>query len=104
MAGLNTASFAGYTDWRVPNVKELQSIVDYETSTPSVNPVFDTSCTPGCTVLSCSCTVSGVYWSSTSEANGPARAWLVVFDGGFVFSFNKGGNPDFSIRAVRGGL
>jgi hypothetical protein len=33
-------SFAGHDDWRLPNVRELQSIVDYKYVAPSIDPVF----------------------------------------------------------------
>ena len=58
--------FAGYTDWRVPNVNELQSIVNYGAVNPSVSPAFNTGCVPSCTVTSCSCTRSSYYWSSST--------------------------------------
>ncbi len=45
----NTENYCGYSDWRLPNTKELQSIVDYtrspgSTNSAAINPVF--TCTP----------------------------------------------------------
>ena len=54
----NGIGFAGHTDWRIPNVKELQSIVDYGRSGPSIDPVFGPA-------------ASG-YWASSSSVFNPA--------------------------------
>jgi Protein of unknown function (DUF1566) len=87
---LNTSPcFAGHCDWRVPNVKELQSIVDYGENTPAIDPSF-----PGPTAAS-------VYWASTANAGNPSDAWVVGFSIGFVSSATKFNN--FLARAVRGG-
>jgi hypothetical protein len=97
---LNTAEFAGYDDWRLPNVKELQSIVNYGAVNPAVSAVFNTGCAAGCTVLTCSCTASSSHWSSTAY-EAPSFAWFVVFADGGVLVADK--TALFSVRAVRGG-
>ncbi len=107
LAALNTEPcFAGYCDWRIPNYKELTSILHLEQYLPPVDPAFNTGCAPGCTVDGvggpiCSCAPSFCYWSSTTSANGPDFAWGVYFDLGYVGLVTK----DFPsyVRAVRGG-
>ena len=121
LAALNGGGgFAGYTDWRIPNYKELTSILDLETVGPAVDPAFHQSATcTGCTdvtAAACSCMQSNYYWSSTTyqgemegaassapPAPGPNVAWSVEFNGGFVIAiFDK--ISVLYVRAVRGGL
>ena len=95
--------FAGFNDWRIPNVKELASIVDYERTNPSIDPVFNTDCTAACTLPNCSCTAASNYWMSTTAAINPAvAAWNVDFNLGNVGDGGKTVND--RVRAVRGGL
>ena len=106
VAQLNTANFAGHNDWRIPNKKELESIVDAQVFNPAVSPAFQgASCGVACTDMTnpaCSCTVSSNYWSSTTYANNPTNAWNVNFNDGNVNANNKTNNN--YVRAVRGGL
>jgi hypothetical protein len=105
LEGVNTeggTGLGGHNDWRIPNVKELQSIVDYGTFNPAVGPAFNNG--PGidpCSVAECSLTASGDYWSATTFASNLAVAWIVNFDGGNVDVDNKSGTN--FVRAVRGG-
>jgi len=103
VAGLNAANFAGHNDWRVPNVKELVSIVNYENVNPAVSPAFNNNCASGCTVLTCSCTRSSFYWSSTTGAPNPGGAWGIDFQFGDLIADNKTVNGNDAIRAVRAG-
>ena len=83
-----SSTLAGHTDWRLPNVKELQAIVDYhyysssteaESQGPAINKVFN--CTP--MVNEAGDDDYGYYWTSTSarfEKNGGMYyAWYVAF-------------------------
>ncbi|MBM4416484.1 MAG: DUF1566 domain-containing protein [Chloroflexi bacterium] len=102
LATLNAGGgFAGHTDWRLPNLTELESIRNLQTFAPATFPAFNTACAPACTVLTCSCTVSSLYWSSSSSAGGPQNAWVVRFSDGFVSGGGKTGGS--YVRAVRAG-
>ncbi|MFM8412063.1 MAG: DUF1566 domain-containing protein [Alphaproteobacteria bacterium] len=102
LATLNAGSgFAGYTDWRIPNLEELESIRNLETFSPATFSAFNTGCTAGCTVTSCSCTVSGYYWSSSTSRSSPAYAWDVGFSLGYGLLDLK--TTNLYVRAVRGG-
>jgi hypothetical protein len=103
IAALNTVPcFAGHCDWRLPNVRELQTIADYERMNPAVSAAFNTGCIPGCTVTTCSCTASSNYWSSSTYVVTPSSAWYVFFLDGNAFAFSK--TFLALVRAVRGGL
>jgi len=95
--------FAGKRDWRVPNIKELQSIVNSQVPFPGpvVSQAFNDNCI-GSTVLTGSCTVASNYWSSTTNAGFPTGAWRVFFFNGLVGANVKDGS--LHVRGVRGGL
>jgi uncharacterized protein DUF1566 len=102
LAALNGGGgFAGHTDWRLPNVKELQTIVHYDNVNPSVATAFNTGCVTNCTVLTCSCTTSAFYWTSTTSSSFPTYAWYVNFASGSVLNDAK--TTGRFVRAVRGG-
>lgn len=95
IADLNNANFAGHNDWRLPNINELQTLVDYGRIDPAIDPVFFSFT---------SFTQSSLYWSSTSYQNLPSRAWGVDFNDGRVLPNSKlGGSFVDYVRAVRGG-
>jgi len=71
LAYAENSNFAGYSDWRLPNVKELQGIVDYSYSPsatdaskvgPAIDPLF--SCTP--IINEAGNDDYGYFWTSTS--------------------------------------
>jgi hypothetical protein len=78
----NTAKFLSHDDWRLPSVKELQSIVDYSRSpdtshSPAIDPLFK------CTTITNEAHQADYpfYWSATTHAGflGGGSAMYVAF-------------------------
>lgn len=80
-------SLGGFTDWRLPNVKELNALVDDSRTTPSIDPLFTG-------------TQSSNYWSSSTYAGNTTGAWLVSFGVGSTGSYSK--TSTGYVRCVRG--
>lgn len=107
-------SYGGYDDWRLPSVKELQSIVDYDrspdfTSSAAISPLFN------CTQITNEAGQKDypAYWSSTTHqryasdrgginacyvcfgrAMGYMGRWIDVHGAGAQRSDPKNGNPN----------
>lgn len=98
--GANLGGFAGYRDWRAPNRRELESLVDLGRHDPAIDPVFHHDCTPGCTLDHCACTTSDLYW--TSSPADESNVWAVSFADGSIVPVDK--NQTLRVRGVRGGI
>ncbi len=79
-------SLEGFSDWRVPSIKELQSIVDIKKYKPAIKSGFKY-------------TALGDYWSSTPHATKPDTAWDVNFEEGYTDYVNK--KDKYFVRCVR---
>jgi len=83
--GLN---YAGHSDWRLPNAKELLSIVNYQNSDPAINTTYFPA------------TAAYHYWSSTTLVGLPNSAWRVHFFFGYMGNYYK--SDSYHVRCVRG--
>lgn len=96
IVALNNVKGAVITDWRLPNINELHSLVDLTRSNPAL-PAARPFTSVQISLLS-------GYWSSTSDASFPNGAWFVSMSDGSVNYDKKTVNNKFYVWPVRGGL
>lgn len=87
--GLTDGSEAG--DWRLPNIKELHSLIDFRHTDPALptgHPFSGVS--------------SAFYWSSTTDASDQGFVWIVHLNYGFISGLEK--DASRPMWPVRGGI
>jgi len=86
----NLTTAGGHTDWHLPNLRELQSLIDYQnfnTALPTGHPFIGVQ--------------PIYYWSPTTHAGSTAAAWYVRMNDGFAdFGVKTGA---MGVWPVRGG-
>ena len=91
-ACLNTNNYLGHSDWRLPNVNELESLVHFGQSNPDTWLIAQ----------GFSDVQNNWYWSSTTYRTTTSEAWVVNMLNGIVSSGGKAANN--YVWPVRAGL
>ena len=90
VATTNAVTLCGRADWRMPHVKELESIAQLGV----VIPAIDSAWFPN--------TAASVFWSGSPDAGGGTVAWGVDFNGGYAANALSRSST-YLVRLVRAG-
>ncbi|MEI5640597.1 MULTISPECIES: Lcl C-terminal domain-containing protein [unclassified Pseudoalteromonas] len=89
LASADESNYAGFSDWYLPNIKELASIVEAACYNPAINQTVFPN------------TASSSYWSSSPHAYYGNYAWSVYFNRGYDYNLHKDNGTH--VRLVRAG-
>lgn len=96
VACLKSNAYLGFSDWRMPNINEIKSLVDATRSNPSLS-----SGHPFTNVLD---QVNNHFWSSTTMSGSPAFAFEIFMENGILGYENKESSlPVWPVRGGNGG-
>ena len=93
VAAVNATSLCGYTDWRMPSIRELLSLVDFSVPATSGTPTIDATYFPN--------TQFDYYWAANNFSSLPVNALHIFFADSSINYGPKTNN--FYVRLVRGG-
>jgi len=83
----------GHEDWRLPNIKELERVVDLESSNPAIDAAYFSN------------TNNGLYWSGTTCSGcHKMKAFAIDFTDGklnYGYKYQDGDYPENYVRCVR---
>ncbi|ELF6831859.1 DUF1566 domain-containing protein [Vibrio cholerae] len=83
----NSSEFAGFSDWRLPNINELLSLVEERCHAPTIN----TNIFPG--------TPNAFFWTSSPFISDSGNVIFVSFADGAIFRQSK--TDSLRVRLVR---